>query len=375
MGKIIRLSKSSVTSDDIKAVKKTLQKEYLGMGNEVFLFEKLIKKFLNTKKKVLCVSSASAALHLSLLSLNLKKDDEVIVPSISFVSALQSILAVGAKPVFCDINKKNGFMDIEDLKKKITKNTKVIMPVYYASDAPDIQEVYKIAKKKNLRVVEDAANAFGSYSGKKPVGSKGDIICFSFDGIKNITSGEGGAIVSSDKKVIAKIRSSRFLGISKEDANRYKNKKSFNYDVKLLGFRYHMSNICASLGISQLKRINIIKKKRQTLVENYIKKFKPCKHVEILDLNYKKILPHIFVIKVDSFIQKKLIKHLKNHNIETGIHWVPSHTFSIINSKAKLKNTQFFYNNVITLPLHNDLSASMQQRIIKLILTFLNALN
>ena len=129
MGKIIRLSKSSVTSDDIKAVKKTLQKEYLGMGNEVFLFEKLIKKFLNTKKKVLCVSSASAALHLSLLSLNLKKDDEVIVPSISFVSALQSILAVGAKPVFCDINKKNGFMDIEDLKKKNNKEYEG----YYAS--------------------------------------------------------------------------------------------------------------------------------------------------------------------------------------------------------------------------------------------------
>ena len=368
---MIRLSKSSIDKKDIFTVSKSLEKEYLGMGKDVLLFENKIQKFLKTKKEVICVSSGSAALHLSLHALNLSRKDEVIIPSISFIAALQAILAVGAKPIFCDINPENGFIDIKDLKKKITKRTKVIMPVYYASDANNINDVYKLAKAYKIRVVEDAANAFGSILFGKNVGVKGDIICFSFDGIKNITSGEGGAILTSDKKIISTIKASRLLGISKEDERRYQNKKGFTYDVKVVGFRYHLSNIFAALGISQLSKAREFKLKRQKLVEFYVKNLN-FKNIKILNLNYKNIFPHIFVIRVNSKYRDKLRRFLKKNKVETGVHWIPSHLFTVC-KKLKIKNLKksvLFSKQIISLPLHYDLTSKEQKKIIKLIKFF-----
>ena len=368
MGKIIRLSKSSINKKDILSVSKTLKKEYLGMGSDVLSFEKKIKNFLNTKKEVICVSSGSAALHLSLHALNLSKNDEVIIPSISFVAALQAVLAVGAKPVFCDININNGFIDIQDVKRKITNKTKVIIPVYYASDAGEIKELYKIVKTKKIRIVEDAANAFGSIVDKKKVGIYGDIICFSFDGIKNITSGEGGAILTSDKKLISELKSSRLLGIYKEDEKRYQNKKSFTYEVNKIGFRYHLSNIFASLGISQLNRIEEFKAKRQKLIKFYLKNLN-IKQISFLNLNYKEIFSHIFVIKVSKEHRNRIRNFLFKNKVETGYHWKPNHTFKLCkNIRTKyLSNSVKFANQVITLPLHFDLTLKEQKKIIKLI--------
>ena len=176
----IRLSKSSISEDEIQAVSKVLTKEFLGMGDEVKLFEEKIKNFLQTSMNVVCVNTGTSALHLALSALNLKVGDEVLVPSWTYVASYQAISATGAKPISCDINPDTLFLDVKDAKSKITKNTKVIMPVHYASNSKGMEEVYKLGKKFGLRIVEDAAQAFGSKRDGETVGTKGDIICFSF---------------------------------------------------------------------------------------------------------------------------------------------------------------------------------------------------
>ncbi len=325
---MIKLSASKISKSDELAVSKSLKDGYLGMGLYTKKFEELIKSYLNTSKEVICVNTGTSALHLSLLSLNLKCGDEIIVPSITYVASFQAITAAGGVPIACEIDSSTGFIDIADCKKKITKKTRAIMPVYYASDANKIKEIYKIAKEFNLRVVEDAAHAFGSVVNNILVGKKGDILCFSFDGIKNITSGEGGAVVTGDKKLAQFIKDARLLGVHNDTIKRYSKKRSWDFSVNHQGFRYHMSNINASLGISQLKQINTFANFRRKLVNNYLQNLSGLSEIEFLRLDYKNIFPHIFVIKVKNNMRNKLKEYLLENGIETGIHWKPNHQLS-----------------------------------------------
>ena len=246
---MIRVSKSTITDLDKQAVLKVLDKEFLGMGSEVLNFEKKLEYFFG--RDVACVVNGTAAIQLAIQSCGIKSGDEIIVPSLSYVACFQAITANNAIPVPCDINLNTLNIDIEDLKKKITKKTKIIIILHYGGSVAQVEDIYKVSKKYKIRVIEDAAHAFGTVYKKKKIGSFGDIICFSFDGIKNITSGEGGCVVSSDKKIIERIKNYRLLGIVKESAYRYKNKRNWNYQVDNQGWRYHMSNIIAAIGNQQ----------------------------------------------------------------------------------------------------------------------------
>ena len=183
--KLLRLSKSVISIRERKAVEKVLKKGFLGMGPEVYQFEKDLKSFF--KREVVCFNSGTAALQIALQASGIGANDEVLVPSITYVASYQAISATGAKPISCDIDLKNMQVSLIDLKKKVTKKTKAIMPVHFAGSASQINETYKFAKKNNLRVIEDAAHAFGTKINGRKIGSFGDITCFSFDGIKNIT--------------------------------------------------------------------------------------------------------------------------------------------------------------------------------------------
>ena len=251
---IIRLSKSSLDKNEISNVTKVLKKEFLGMGSEVFLFENKLKKFF--KRDVTCVINGFSALHLSLEACGIGDNDEVLVPSLTYVATYQAITACGAKPISCDIDLESLNISIDDIKKKISYRTKAIMPVWFGGSAKGINEIYKIAKKNKLRVIEDAAHAFGSTIDKKLIGSFGDIACFSFDGIKNITSGEGGCVVSSDKRFNKILREKRVLGIKNN-----KNSNKWLPKVNIQGWRCHMSNIMAAIGLAQFKKKNVLKKK------------------------------------------------------------------------------------------------------------------
>lgn len=364
----IRLSKSSISQAEKEAVLKVLDKEYLGMGEEVKLFEEKIKNYLQTNMDVVCVSTGTSALHLALSALGLKDGDEVLVPSLTYVASYQAISATGAKPISCEINPDTLFIDVKDARTKITKNTKVIMPVHYASSSKGIEEVYKLASEFNLRVIEDAAQAFGSKRDGKLVGTNGDIICFSFDGIKNITSGEGGAILSPDKDFIQKVQDGRLLGVEKDTDKRYSGQRSWDFDVNNQGFRYHMSNIMAAIGIVQLDRLESFKIKRQNIAKNYVEAFKDINGIQALDFNFDEVLPHIFVIK--SKRRDELREYLINNNIECGIHYKPNHLLSKYKTDNNLAMTEKIYNEILTLPCHFDLSEEEQSIVIQKVKEF-----
>ncbi len=367
----IRLSKSVVGDVEKKALGRVIDDSYLGMGKYVEKFEQALQGYLGGGK-VICVSSGSAALHLALMGIGLVPEDEVLVQSLTFVACFQAISAAGAVPVACEVIPETCTIDLTDAKKRITKKTKAIMPVHYASRTGNIEEVYKFAKKYGLRVIEDAAHAFGTvYKGKK-VGSFNDVTCFSFDGIKNITSGEGGAVVTKDAKVAEFVMDARLLGVHNDTARRYQGKRSWELDVFHQGYRYHMSNLFAAIGLSQLKRFEKeFKPSRQRLAKKYHRELSLINDIELFPDDYDKIVPHIFPIKVKNNKRDGLRQYLIDNNIECAVHYYPNHFLEYYcQQKVRLPVTEKIYNELLSLPLHPDVTNGDQEYIIAKIKEF-----
>ena len=364
----IRLSKSSIGDIEKQAVLKVLDEEYLGMGKNVMQFEIAIKEYLATDMEVVCVNTGTSALHLALAALDFNESDEILVPTITYVASFQAISALGLKPIPCDIDPDTIFIDKDDIKRRITKKTRAIMPVHYASSSKGMESIYEIASEFGLRVIEDAAQGFGCLRNGKKVGSSGDIICFSFDGVKNITCGEGGAILSSDLKFIQKVRDMRLLGVEKDSEKRYLGQRSWDFDVKLQGFRYHMSNIMAAIGIAQLSRINGFISKRKELARLYVDLLKDVDEVDYLKFDFDDVTPYVFVIKAKN--RDGLRNFLLENGIETGIHYKPNHLLTKFNTSYSLPRSEKIYNEILTLPCHFDLEMGDIKFIVNKIRTF-----
>ncbi|MBI5077290.1 DegT/DnrJ/EryC1/StrS family aminotransferase [Candidatus Falkowbacteria bacterium] len=371
----IRLSKSIVGEQEAEAVRRVIIEDgYLGMGKHVQSFERKIQEYLETKKEVVCVNSGTAAIHLGLAALGLAPDSEVLVQSLTFVATFQAITAAGLKPVACEIVPETCTIDLADAEKRITEKTKVILPVHYASRPGDLDVIYKFAEKHKLRVVEDAAHAFGSIYNNKKIASFGDIICFSFDGIKNITSGEGGAIVTDDGNVLRYIKDARLLGVQKDTEKRYSGQRSWEFDVKNQGFRYHMSNLFAAIGLVQLERLELeFKPKRQVLAKNYFNAFKEIPGVKLFQNDFDAIVPHIFPIRILNSQRDNLRQYLIDCNIECGVHYLPNHLLTYYGAGAtKLPATEQIYSELLSIPLHPGISDDQQNYIIEKIKLFFN---
>lgn len=358
----MRLSKSSISEKEISAVVEILRNEFLGMGPTVKKFEMALENYIGGGYFVACLNTGTSALHAALQSLDIKSGDEVLVPSLTYLASYQAISATGATPVSCEVDLKSGLLCLIDAKKKITKQTKAIMYVHYASEVGDIDGLYNLANEYNLRVVEDAAHSFGClYKGKK-IGSMGDVICFSFDGIKNITCAEGGAVVTKDPKVFERVKNIRLLGVEKDSENRYAKKRSWDFDVKEQGFRYHMGEMNAAIGLVQLQRLeNEFKPKRIELSEYYRKKLKEIDFITLFDSTHNEnetlIVPHIMPVRVVNGKRDELREFLSSKGIETGIHYKPSHLLSFFGGGGvSLPNVEKIYSEILTLPLQVDLS-------------------
>ncbi len=370
--KKIRLSKSVVGELEKEALARVIDEGYLGMGRFVQEFEEKIKNYLGAKH-VICVNSGTAALHLGLMGIGLKPADEVLVQSLTFVASCQAITAVGAKPVSCEVDPRTCTIDLKDAEKRITSNTKAIMPVHYASRVGDLEAVYEFAQKYKLRVVEDAAHAFGTvYKGKK-IGSFGDVVCFSFDGIKNITSGEGGAVVTDDDTVAKFVMDARLLGVEKDTEKRYAGGRSWEFDVAHQGYRYHLSNLFAAIGIIQLERLEKeFKPCRQKLAKNYHKALINNSDIILFPDEYNEIVPHIFPIRVLHNKRDGLRQHLLDNDIECGVHYHPNHLLSYFGKqKGNLPVTEQIYTELLSLPLHPEVTEEDQNYIINTIKTYL----
>ena len=233
------------------------------------------------------------------------------------------------------------------------------MPVHYSGGVGDLDGIHAFARRHGLRVIEDAAHALGSTHGGRRVGSFGDIACFSFDGIKNITSGEGGCVVTDDPAVLRKIRDARLLGVEKDTEKRYAGRRSWEFDVTAQGWRYHMSNLMAAIGLEQLKRFPAMAAARQRLARRYDELLRghPC--IRTLPRDYDTVVPHIYVVRIQGLSDRKALQaRLLEKGIETGIHYQPNHQLGLYRDPAALPLpvTEAVFPELLTLPLHPDVT-------------------
>jgi len=359
-------SKPSVGIDELKQVQKVFDSNWLGMGEVVRKFEIEVENYLE-KGIVIAVNSGTSALHLALESIGICADDEVIVPSLTFCASVQVITALGAKPIFCEVNSNNLNVNIEDIKSKISLKTKAIIPVHYCGIASEMDSLLEIKKEFGIHIIEDAAHAFGSkYNGKK-IGSFGDICCFSFDPIKNITCGEGGAIVVHDEKLAGLMRKKRVLGIDRDGWQRHTDNKEEYYDVSTQGFRYHMSNINAAIGLAQLEKVESFYKKKTSLVKYYNLRLSKIENIKLLDWNLSETFPFAYVVKVTNGYRDYMVKHLLKNNIRAGLNYIPNHLQSYFKTNVKLPITEQIFDEIITLPFYNDLTIDEVKYVIECI--------
>jgi dTDP-4-amino-4,6-dideoxygalactose transaminase len=356
MNREIRLSKSVVGKEEMLAVMDVLNREYLGMGKDVKILEDDLTKFLG--RRTLCVNTGTAALHLALQALGIKAGDEVLVQSLTYLATYQAITATGAIPIPCEVKEDTFTIDLKDAEKKVSPRTKVIMPIHYAGCPGDLDAIYEFAKKYKLRVIEDAAHGFGTTYKGKVLGGFGDIACFSFDGIKNITCGEGGGVVTDDEEVIQKVSDARLLGVQKDSEKRYAGQRSWDFEVVEQGWRFHMSNIMAAIGYTQLKKFPVFKEKRQKLAKLYQSILQDKKGIKILKHDYSEVVPHIFIVRIESKDKELVRNKLLEYGIQTGLHYKPNHLLKFFNpdKKYSLPLTEKIFSEMFTLPIHPDLN-------------------
>ncbi|HAM34775.1 MAG TPA: hypothetical protein DEB40_00080 [Elusimicrobia bacterium] len=368
---MIAISRPVTGPEEMRAMEKVFASAWLGLGATVFEFEEKLKEYLGAKH-VIAVNTGTSALHIALSGFGVGPGDEVILPSITFAACVQSVLALGAKPVFAESHEDTLLLDIDDVERRLTPKTKVVMPVHYCGNPCDMDRLMALAKKRGFLVIEDAAHALGSeYRGRR-VGTHGHATCFSFDPIKNITTGEGGAVALSDDKVAEEIRRQRILGIDKDTWHRYKNTRTYFYEVVSPGFRYHMPNFCAAVGLEQLKKLPGFIERRRAVARKYDEAFKGLKSVQPLKIDYSHVAPHIYIVRVPLERRDEFMEFLKTKGVGTGLHYIANHLQPYFKKHCgrPLPRSEKLWQEIVTIPLHCAMSDADVETVISAVQAF-----
>jgi perosamine synthetase len=292
-------------------------------GTYVDKFEKKFKKFVKSKYVSTC-SNGTAAIHLALLSLDIKKGDEVIVPTFTYVATVNAIKYVGAKPVFVDSKINTWQINEKKILEKISKKTKAILLAHLYGQTCDIDAIKIISKEKQIYLIEDCAEAFGTYYKKKHVGAFGDIATYSFFGSKTITTGEGGMVVTDNKKLIQKVNRLKNQGLTKN--------KNYYHDI--VGYNYRMTNICAAIGLAQVEKANEILTLKKKIFNCYKKHLnKNSKYLLKETKDTKSSFWLVSILLPPKVNRELLISNLKNKGIEVKPTFCPMHTLPMYRQK------------------------------------------
>lgn len=375
--KYINYGRQWIDKSDIKAVTKVLGSDLIAQGPMVEKFEKELCKVTGAKYCVV-VSNGTAALHLAVLALDIPEGSEGITTPITFVASANCLIYSHIKPVLADILPDTYNINPEEIKKKITGKTKVIIPVHFAGQPAEMQEIHQIAKKHKLYVIEDAAHAIGSkYADNNKVGSckYSDLTTFSFHPVKTITTGEGGAITTNDKNLYKKLLLLRSHGITKIPQEFSQNPGPWYYEMQNLGFNYRMTDIQAALGISQLKKLNKFVKIRQKIVKKYNQAFSELPNVKIPnEKDENQTAWHLYVLQIDfqkiGKSRKQVMEELSRKNIGTQVHYIPVHFQPYYKKNYGFKKGDFpvaekYYENCLSLPLYPKMTDNEVEYVIK----------
>lgn len=365
----VPLFKPWISKNDIKQMISILKKPQLTDGPVLRELELKFSKFVGSKYAI-GVSNGTAALHLSLMTLGIGKDDEVIIPDMTFVATANAVINCGATPILADIDSTMNISS-QSIEKSITKKTKAIIPVHFAGLSCDMQQILKIAKGRKINVVEDCAHSLGTYYKDKHVGTFGKAGCFSFYPTKNITSIEGGMVITNSKKLAQKVESLRNHGLSRNLIQRNKMIRPWIYEIKKPGYNYRLDELRSSLALSQLSRINEITKRRISAAKYYSMNLKEKKGIEIVNFdNLNNHVFHLYVIRIKKefgMSRDKIHQKLFKKGIKTTVHYKPLHLFSYLkdsHGKKKFRNSMNSYKECLTLPLFPTISKKQQDYVI-----------
>lgn len=359
--------------DTLKHLTDALDVGWLGMGATTKEFEDRIAAYLGLKNRyVVATNTGTSAMHIALLAAGIGPGDEVITPSFNYVADHQAIRATGAEVVMCDIRDEDLGIDVASAESLITPRTKAIVPLHFSGIPCDLAAVRELARRHGLRVIEDACHAFGSTANGTKIGADGDIAFFSFDPVKIITSIDGGCVVTSSLEEAQRLQHLRLLGVDKDTTLRYQNKRSWDYDVVSEGFRYHLTNIMASVGVSQIKRVDEFIASRRAVCERYSAAFDGLTGVRVLRRSYADVSPFIYSLRVAAGRREALIAHLAARGVDVGIHFVPvhKHTYFADARRSPMPVTDQVVDEVITLPLHSLMQERSIERVIEGVRSF-----
>jgi perosamine synthetase len=353
----IRLFKPRIREEAIAAASEVMRSGWVGRGPKVTEFEGAFAKFVGVERAV-ALNTGTSAVHMAVKLLGLERGDEVITSAATFVGANEVLLYEGLKPVFADVDVRTGNLAAETVAAKITPRTKAIMLVHFAGYACDLEGIGALARKHGLAIVEDCAHACGAkYRGAR-IGNSGNLCAFSFDPIKNLTTGDGGMLTGAEEAQEKRARTLRYMGLSKDAFARVNavghQPRPWEYDVPEVGYRYHMNDIAAAMGLVHLKYLDEENAKRAAVARRYCDLLRGVAGVRVPEYEADRECGfHLFWILAER--RDQLAEKLAQAGVITGVHYSRNDHYAIF-EKAELPNTGEFCSGVLSLPLHLDLT-------------------
>jgi len=325
----VRLFKPSVGEEELANIRDVFERSWLGLGPLVSQFEAEWSEYIGAANSI-AVNSGTAALHLALAAYGFEKGKKVLVPALTFVSTATAALYNGLEPVFVDIEPDTLSMSMKDMERKLTPDCVAVMAVHMGGHPINMEALLEIAKAHNLVVIEDCAHcAGGSYKGRK-LGTWGDIGCFSFEEKKSMTTGDGGMISSSHVDLVEALRAHRWVGIDKDTwkrasgytASGNEDARHWHYEISVLGYKFNMNDLCAAIGLAQLKKLDGMNARRREIIARYLEGIADLEQVRpLLPYDLEDSSYWIFGVRCDR--RDELIIHLKKRGIATGVHYMP----------------------------------------------------
>jgi dTDP-4-amino-4,6-dideoxygalactose transaminase len=369
----ILIARPTVGHAELDAVRAVLDSGWLGMGEVAREFERRIAELIGVSH-VIGVSSGSAALHLAFAALALAPGDEVVLPSLTHVSCAHAVVAAGATPLFCDVGAETATLDPTSVVRAIGPRTRAIILVHYGGFGSRVDDLVMVAHDHGLGIIEDAAHALGSHHDGRPLGSIGDLSCLSFDPLKNITCGEGGAIATSDAGLATQLRASRNLGIQTDSLERRRSETPWFYEAASTGMRYHLPDLNAAIGLAQLERFDERRARKQAIVRRYRDGLAEIDGIEALAGDIDVTFPFLCAARISGGRRDGVVEFLGAHGIQAWVHFVPCHLQPAFSAYARsLPVTERLYGELVSLPLHADLDDADVDRVLAAIRDALEA--
>ena len=372
--------KPFISDDEVDEIVDTVRSGWLSMGPKTIKFEEAFNSYIGCKKSI-AVSSWTAAGHLTLEAYGIRPGDEVIVPTMTFPATAEIVCYFGAKPVIVDVEEDTLNISLKEIEKAITPRTKAIIPVHYAGQPCDMDEIHEIAKSNNLKVIEDAAHSLpATYKGKK-VGTISDVTCFSFYATKTLSTGEGGMICTNDEEIAERCTIMRMHGINRDAWKRYTESSSWYYEVIAPGFKYNFTDLQASLGLPQLKKVDQMWQSRKNIAAKYTQALKDNELLTLHGVKENRDSSwHLFPIRLKLEFLKinraQLIDEMRKLNVGAGVHFMPIHQHIYYNQTFKLDNKNYpiassVFPKLVSLPIYPGMQDGHVDRVINVLVDLL----